>query len=110
MKLRVLGCYGGNVPDHGMTSFLVNDSVCLDAGFVSSALSLREQVKVMIGGAPVTDGFAKQIGADGYSPDAPGAVSSERAPEPLPLGAPEACHVLSSTAPGTPSSPISRRT
>ena len=35
---------------------------------------LREQVKVMIGGAPVTDGFAKQIGADGYSPDASSAV------------------------------------
>jgi 3',5'-cyclic-nucleotide phosphodiesterase len=29
-----------------MTSFLVNGSVCLDAGFVSGALSLREQVKV----------------------------------------------------------------
>jgi len=46
MKLRVLGCYGGNVPDHGMTSFLVNGNVCLDAGWVSGALSLREQVKV----------------------------------------------------------------
>ena len=46
MKLRVLGCYGGNVPEHGMTSFLVNDSLCLDAGWVSGALSLREQVKV----------------------------------------------------------------
>ena len=46
MKLRVLGCYGGNVPELGMTSFLVNDSVCLDAGFVSGALSLREQVRV----------------------------------------------------------------
>ena len=46
MRLRVLGCYGGNVPEHGMTSFLVNGSVCLDAGWVSGALSLREQVKV----------------------------------------------------------------
>jgi len=46
MKLRVLGCYGGNVRECGMTSFLVNDTVCLDAGFVSGALSLREQVKV----------------------------------------------------------------
>ena len=46
MKLRVLGCYGGNVPEHGMTSFLVNDTVCLDAGWVSGALTLREQVKV----------------------------------------------------------------
>ena len=35
---------------------------------------LRGNVKVMIGGAPVTDGFAKQIGADGYSPDASSAV------------------------------------
>jgi len=35
---------------------------------------LREQVKVMVGGAPVTDGFAEQIGADGYSPDASSAV------------------------------------
>jgi 5-methyltetrahydrofolate--homocysteine methyltransferase len=35
---------------------------------------LRDQVKVMIGGAPVTLGYAQQIGADGYSPDASRAV------------------------------------
>jgi 5-methyltetrahydrofolate--homocysteine methyltransferase len=35
---------------------------------------LRGQVKVMIGGAPVTDAYAKQIGADGYSTDASSAV------------------------------------
>ena len=35
---------------------------------------VRDQVKVMIGGAPVTDAFARQIGADGYSPDASSAV------------------------------------
>ncbi|MCU0242202.1 MAG: 3',5'-cyclic-nucleotide phosphodiesterase [Vicinamibacteria bacterium] len=46
MKFRVLGCFGGNVPQHGLTSFLVNDCVALDAGWVSEALSLREQVKV----------------------------------------------------------------
>jgi cAMP phosphodiesterase len=46
MKVRVLGCYGGNIPSHGMTSFLVNDTVALDAGWVSEALSLREQGKV----------------------------------------------------------------
>ena len=40
---------------------------------------LRGNVKVMIGGAPVTDGFAKQIGADGYSPDASSAVRLARA-------------------------------
>jgi len=31
---------------------------------------LRDQVKIMIGGAPVTQEFADQIGADGYAPDA----------------------------------------
>jgi cAMP phosphodiesterase len=46
MKLKVLGCYGGNIPGHGMTSFLINDTVALDAGWVSGALSLKEQVKV----------------------------------------------------------------
>ena len=31
---------------------------------------LRDKVKIMVGGAPVTDDFAKEIGADGYSEDA----------------------------------------
>ena len=46
MKLRALGCYGGNIRQLGMTSFLVNDTLALDAGWVSSALSLREQERV----------------------------------------------------------------
>ncbi len=36
---------------------------------------LRDQVKIIIGGAPVTEEYARQIGADGYSPDASRAVS-----------------------------------
>jgi 5-methyltetrahydrofolate--homocysteine methyltransferase len=36
---------------------------------------LRDKVKIMIGGAPVTDAFAKQVGADGYAPDASRAVA-----------------------------------
>ncbi len=31
---------------------------------------LRGAVKLMVGGAPVTDGYARKIGADGYAPDA----------------------------------------
>lgn len=31
---------------------------------------IRDKVKIMIGGAPVTEGFCKQIGADSYTPDA----------------------------------------
>ena len=36
---------------------------------------LRDRVKVMIGGAPVTDKYATDIGADGYAPDAASAAS-----------------------------------
>lgn len=39
---------------------------------------VRERVKVLVGGAPVTRQFAEQIGADGYSEDAPGAVALAR--------------------------------
>jgi 5-methyltetrahydrofolate--homocysteine methyltransferase len=36
---------------------------------------LRDRVQVMIGGAPVTDRYATDIGADGYAPDAASAAS-----------------------------------
>jgi 5-methyltetrahydrofolate--homocysteine methyltransferase len=36
---------------------------------------VRTQVKVLIGGAPVTSQYAREIGADGYSENASGAVS-----------------------------------
>jgi 5-methyltetrahydrofolate--homocysteine methyltransferase len=35
---------------------------------------LRDRVKIMVGGAPLTEGYAKQIGADGYAADASKAV------------------------------------
>ncbi len=35
---------------------------------------LRDRVRVLIGGAPVTDSFAQEIGADGYAPDSSTAV------------------------------------
>jgi 5-methyltetrahydrofolate--homocysteine methyltransferase len=39
---------------------------------------LRDSVKVMVGGAPVTEKFARDIGADGYSPDAASAIEEAR--------------------------------
>lgn len=39
------------------------------------AAGLRQDVKVMVGGAPVTDSYAASIGADGYAPDASRAVA-----------------------------------
>ncbi len=43
-----------------------------------TAAGLRSNVKVMIGGAPVTDKYASDIGADGYSSNANGAVALAR--------------------------------
>ena len=39
------------------------------------AAGIRNQVKVMVGGAPVTQGYADEIGADGYSDNANSAVT-----------------------------------
>jgi 5-methyltetrahydrofolate--homocysteine methyltransferase len=39
---------------------------------------LRDKVKVLVGGAPVTSAFAKQIGADAYAPDAATAIDVAR--------------------------------
>jgi 5-methyltetrahydrofolate--homocysteine methyltransferase len=39
---------------------------------------VRGSVKIMIGGAPVTQAFAQEIGADAYAPDAASAVDVAR--------------------------------
>jgi corrinoid protein of di/trimethylamine methyltransferase len=41
-------------------------------------IGLRSTIKVMVGGAPVTSDWAEEIGADGYSEDAVGAVAVAR--------------------------------
>jgi len=43
-----------------------------------AAAGVREQVKVMVGGAPITNDYAQKIGADGYSEDASRAVRLAR--------------------------------
>jgi len=40
-----------------------------------SAAGLRDKIKIIVGGAPVTEAFASEIGADGFSQDASRAVS-----------------------------------
>jgi len=46
MKLRVLGCSGGQIPGHNLSAFLVNDSLLVDAGSATSVLGLRAQQKI----------------------------------------------------------------
>ncbi|HVN55796.1 MAG TPA: corrinoid protein [Anaerolineaceae bacterium] len=55
-----------------LTTTMPNMKATLDA---LKEAGIRDQVKVMIGGAPVTEAYARQIGADGYSPDASRVVS-----------------------------------
>jgi len=42
------------------------------------AAGLRDQVKVIVGGSPVTQKFADEIGADGYGKDAVAAAQLAR--------------------------------
>ena len=58
-----------------LTTTMTSMKTTIDA--ISSA-GLRSQVKVMIGGAPVTDKYAQEIGADGFSSNANGAVALAR--------------------------------
>jgi len=39
---------------------------------------LKEEIKVMVGGAPVTQSYADEIGADGYAPDAASAADKAK--------------------------------
>jgi corrinoid protein of di/trimethylamine methyltransferase len=63
----------------GMSSLLTTTvPFMLDTIRSLEEAGLRESVKVLVGGAPVTPEFAESIGADGYAPDAPSAVSKAR--------------------------------
>lgn len=46
MDLKVLGCHGGESPRHHCPAFLIDGRVCLDAGAITSMLSLKEQRKI----------------------------------------------------------------
>ena len=48
--------------------------VMADVVKAAEAAGIRDNVKIMIGGAPVTDEYCKQIGADAYTPDAASAA------------------------------------
>jgi 5-methyltetrahydrofolate--homocysteine methyltransferase len=58
-----------------LTTTMVNMAEVVKA---LEAAGLRDKVKIMIGGAPITQNYADQIGADGYSPDAASAVDKAK--------------------------------
>lgn len=55
-----------------LTTTMINMKAVID---LLDREGLRERVKVIIGGAPVTPDYAKEIGADGFSANANGAVN-----------------------------------
>ncbi len=64
----------------GMSALLTTTTKSMPATLNALAeAGVRDQVKVIIGGAPITDDFAKKIGADGFAADAGSAARAARA-------------------------------
>jgi len=63
----------------GMSALLTTTMVNMKATIEAlEEAGLRDSVKIMVGGAPVTAAFAEEIGADAYAPDAASAVDVAR--------------------------------
>lgn len=58
-----------------LTTTMVNMKATIEA---QEETGLRDLVKIMVGGAPVTAAFAEQVGVDAYAPDAASAVDTAR--------------------------------
>lgn len=63
----------------GMSALLTTTMISMkDTIEALEQAGVRDRVKVMIGGAPVTQDYADEIGADGYAPDAASAVDKAK--------------------------------
>ena len=63
----------------GMSALLTTTMTNMEGTLAAlKAAGLRERVKVMIGGAPVTQDYANRIGADAFAPDASSATRIAR--------------------------------
>jgi len=63
----------------GMSALLTTTMVQMRATVEAlEEAGVRDRVKIMVGGAPVTEAFAREIGADAYAPDAATAVDTAR--------------------------------
>lgn len=64
----------------GLSALLTTTMAAIEDTIAAlSAAGLRETVKVIVGGAPITQGLADKIGADGYAPDAASAARTAKA-------------------------------
>ncbi len=63
----------------GMSALLTTTMSSMEGTIQAlKAAGLRDKVKVMIGGAPVTQDYANKIGADAFAPDASSATRTAR--------------------------------
>jgi 5-methyltetrahydrofolate--homocysteine methyltransferase len=63
----------------GMSSLMTTTMAAMTSTIQAlSEAGLREQVKIMIGGAPLTPEYGEEIGADAYAPDAWAAVKKAK--------------------------------
>lgn len=63
----------------GISALLTTTMIgMMDVITILKKAGLRNKIKVMVGGAPVTQEFADEIGAEGYAPDAASAVDKAR--------------------------------
>ena len=46
MKIKVLGCHGGELPRHRTTCFLIDERLTVDGGAITAALDLEDIVKI----------------------------------------------------------------
>jgi 5-methyltetrahydrofolate--homocysteine methyltransferase len=59
----------------GMSAMVTTTTPHMKTGIEAlKAAGLRDMVKIIVGGAPLTQSYADEIGADGYAPDAGAAV------------------------------------
>lgn len=69
----------GGVQLLGMSALLTTTMLSMKLTIDALAeAGVRDKVKVMVGGAPVTEAWAREIGADGYAPDAASAVRAAK--------------------------------
>jgi methanogenic corrinoid protein MtbC1 len=75
---RLLESYETEAPDVvGLSALLTTTMPAMEEA-VKALKEKYPQARVLIGGAPITDEFAKKIGADAYAPDAASAVEIAR--------------------------------
>ncbi|HMR08664.1 MAG TPA: MBL fold metallo-hydrolase, partial [Polyangiaceae bacterium] len=46
MELRVVGCHGGETPQHRTSAFILDERLAIDAGSLTSGLDLKHQFRL----------------------------------------------------------------